>query len=376
MKLPESFSEKIGNPGARKQVLFFVVGSCTAFTLAAIHTSIETDYLAKKLVALSPVWSMEAITSTDLRRAQNAELLKRLKAWYAKLNASIRDFPALIKPWISLAYVTAMQPYADMTEGKRLCWKICLFNAAVYGFWKLRRLQPFMMSSFAHNPLSGLSYTMLTSMFSHKSFLHLLLNCLALESFGSAAYYYLVKEHGKATPPVLEASANDHFLAFFISAGVFSSLVSHVVSTKLRYPKYVAQLASPAALPRKTETWASAVSSTVASTKVEAVKQATASILPSLGASGAIYSCVIVTALAFPDSQVALFIPPSYPIPIQWGVSGLVALDIVGVMRGWRLFDHWAHLGGAAFGLAYYHYGPAYWHWMRRTFQAEVTIKT
>ncbi len=32
-------------------------------------------------------------------------------------------------------------------------------------------------------------------------------------------------------------------------AGVFSSLVSHVVNAKFRYPKYVAQLASPAALP-------------------------------------------------------------------------------------------------------------------------------
>ncbi len=119
-------------------------------------------------------------------------------------------------------------------------------------------------------------------------------------------------------------------------AGVFSSLVSHVVNAKFRYPKYVAQLASPAALPRKTDTWASAVSATVASSKEKATSQAAASILPSLGASGAIYSCVAITALGFPESQVALFIPPTYPIPIQWGVGGLLALDIVGILRGWR----------------------------------------
>ena len=174
------------------------------------------------------------------------------------------------------------------------------------------------------------------------------------------------------------------------TAGLFSSVVSHVINAKFRYPKLVAQLASPAAVPRKTDSWASAVSASVSSQKGEAVKQAAASILPSLGASGAIYSCVIVTALGFPESQVALFIPPTYPIPIQWGVGGLVALDIMGILRGWRyarvhhillltnrcsrMFDHWAHLGGAAFGLAYYNYGPAFWNWMRRTLQTDGAI--
>ncbi|KAF8629048.1 hypothetical protein AX15_003548 [Amanita polypyramis BW_CC] len=370
---PESFSEKVGGPGIRKQVLFAVAGSWLAFTYAAINTNIETELWVKKLVDLSPIWSMQVISSIDIKRAQNAELIKKLKDWYTWLNSSIKDFPALLKPWIALTYVSVAQPYADMTEGKRLCWKICVFNASIYCLWKIKRLQPSMMRNFMHNPLSGLSYTLLTSVFSHKSFLHLLLNCLALESFGSAAYYYLIREQGKAVPPTLEASANYHFLGFFVSAGLFSSLVSHVINAKFRYPKLVAQLSSPAGLPKKTDSWASAVSATVASQQKEAVKQATASIYPSLGASGAIYSCVIVTALAFPDSQVALFIPPTYPIPIQWGVGGLVALDIMGVLRGWRMFDHWAHLGGAAFGFAYYNYGPAFWHWTRRTLQTNGT---
>ncbi|EEB89068.1 hypothetical protein MPER_12885, partial [Moniliophthora perniciosa FA553] len=34
---------------------------------------------------------------------------------------------------------------------------------------------------------------------------------------------------------------------------------------------------------------------------------------------------------------------------------------IIGIARGWRMFDHWAHLGGAAFGAAYYAYGPKLW---------------
>ena len=59
-------------------------------------------------------------------------------------------------------------------------------------------------------------------------------------------------------------------------------------------------------------------------------------ILPSLGASGAIYSAVVVTALAYPHSEIALIFPPTPPIPIQWGVGALIALDCVGVIRGWR----------------------------------------
>ena len=159
---------------------------------------------------------------------------------------------------------------------------------------------------------------------------------------------------------MLEASTSSHFLAFFVSgmehfsppqwsltlqpAGIFSSLVSHIASAKFIYPRYVAQLVSPANLPRKTESWASAVSATVASSKDKAVNQAAARILPSLGASGAIYSCVIITALAFPEAQVSLFIPPTYPIPIQWGVGGLVALDIMGILRGWRFVNLYSML--------------------------------
>lgn len=58
-------------------------------------------------------------------------------------------------------------------------------------------------------------------------------------------------------------------------------------------------------------------------------------ILPSLGASGAIYATVTLTALAFPDAQVFLLFPP-IPLPITWGVGGMVALDVIGILRGWR----------------------------------------
>ncbi|KAG6900333.1 hypothetical protein C0993_012530 [Termitomyces sp. T159_Od127] len=247
-------------------------------------------------------------------------------------------------------------------------------------------------------------------MFSHKSFLHLLANCLALEGFGSAAYLYLVKEQDKVAPAQLEVSSTWHFLAFFVSgefqpfylllqltflaAGLFSGLVSHVVATKFMYPRMVAKFSAPS-VHMKADTWASAVASPSASAASAAKTAISRPILPSLGASGAIYASVTLTALAFPDSQVSLIIPPSYPIDIQTGVGALVLLDIIGAARGWRLvsqylslcdlidkwkpvlrrfFDHWAHLGGAAFGAAYYYYGPELWKYMRRTF--DTTTRT
>jgi hypothetical protein len=58
--------------------------------------------------------------------------------------------------------------------------------------------------------------------------------------------------------------------------------------------------------------------------------------LPSLGASGAIYSTVIISTLAFPDAEVSLVFPPTPSFPIQYGVGGLVLLDCIGILRGWR----------------------------------------
>jgi len=73
---------------------------------------------------------------------------------------------------------------------------------------------------------------------------------------------------------------------------------------------------------------------------------------------------VTMTALAYKDAEVSMFFLP-IAIPIQWGVGGMVALDAIGIIRGWRLFDHWAHLGGAAFGAIYWKYGPPIWNSLR-----------
>lgn len=37
----------------------------------------------------------------------------------------------------------------------------------------------------------------------------------------------------------------------------------------------------------------------------------------------------------------------------------------------YRMFDHWAHLGGAAFGAIYWKYGPSIWDALRADIEDE-----
>lgn len=72
-----------------------------------------------------------------------------------------------------------------------------------------------------------------------------------------------------------------------------------------------------------------------------------------------------MTALAYPDASVSLIFLPMIPIPIGMGMGAMVLVDLLGVIRGWKMFDHVAHLGGAAFGVLYYAYGKEFWTWLR-----------
>jgi rhomboid-like protein len=180
------------------------------------------------MIALSSVWNLKTITNLDMKRAQNTEFIqvstysfisskccsRRFTVWYqnlrdrlSKANEVLTKFPVLVRGWANIQFVAIAQPFAEASEGKRLCWKICLLNTGVWIFWKINRLRPFMTRSFMHHPLSGLSYTLLTNVFrylfsltglviyvplitcvfdySHRSFMHLFFNCFALESFGN-----------------------------------------------------------------------------------------------------------------------------------------------------------------------------------------------
>ncbi|KAG8714860.1 hypothetical protein FRC11_006776 [Ceratobasidium sp. 423] len=187
---------------------------------------------------------------------------------------------------------------------------------------------------------------MATSIFSHSAFMHLAFNSVALLSFGTASNSLLRRQQASTSSPLPESTSMYHFMAFFLTAGLFSSYVSHIISTRVRLPALLRTLTST-----------SVRADAIAASKAHSV------IAPSLGASGAIYAAVTASALAFPDASVSLIFLPFVSLPIGAGVGGMVCLDIIGVIRGWRTFDHWAHLAGASFGIAYYRYGADFWDW-------------
>lgn len=61
------------------------------------------------------------------------------------------------------------------------------------------------------------------------------------------------------------------------------------------------------------------------------------------------------------QSKVSLIFLPFTAVPISAGLTGLVCIDILGLIRGWRSFDHAAHLGGALFGWLYMLVGKDWW---------------
>ena len=48
-------------------------------------------------------------------------------------------------------------------------------------------------------------------------------------------------------------------------------------------------------------------------------------------------------------------------LPIGTGVALMVGFDAVALLLRLQIFDHTAHLGGAAFGWLYFHYGNEVW---------------
>jgi rhomboid-like protein len=218
-------------------------------------------------------------------------------------------------------YISASETYLTTPPAQLVCLSIIGINALVFLAWKIPRLENTMRRFWMHWPVGGNHrvVTLATAIFSHQSLPHFAFNSLALYSFGSAAYAYLADPEDDMFGVVLPSSTTAyHFLAFFLTAGLFSSLSSHLSTVLVRLPRLLRDLKSP---------------SRVSSISALAANQA---VLPSLGASGAIYATLTLTALAFPDASISLIFVPWVPIPIGAGMAGMIAVDLLGMIRGWK----------------------------------------
>ncbi|XP_071508732.1 presenilin-associated rhomboid-like protein, mitochondrial [Diadema antillarum] len=193
------------------------------------------------------------------------------------------------------------QWYSQLTGTQKVVLGIVVTNIAVFAFWRIPAMQHFMIHWFSANPAaSATCLPMILSVFSHYSLWHLGINMYVLWSFSSSIGSILGKEQ---------------FLAMYLSAGVWASFASY------------------------------------------ALKIATSRFNPSLGASGAIMAVLGSVCIQFPDARLAIIFLPFVTFSASTALTALIGLESMGVILGWQVFDHAAHLAGLLFGCYYVKHG-------------------
>ncbi|KAG9278806.1 presenilins-associated rhomboid-like protein, mitochondrial [Astyanax mexicanus] len=195
------------------------------------------------------------------------------------------------------------------SEGQKTAIGIIALNTAVLCCWRIPVMQRTMLKFFTSNPASKTRcLPMLLSSFSHYSILHLTANMFVLWSFSTSVVSLLGREQ---------------FLALYLSGGVFATFISYVCKT------------------------------------------ATGRLGPSLGASGAIMTILAAVCTKMPEVKLGIIFLPMISFTAGNALKAIMALDTAGLVLGWRMLDHAAHLGGALFGVWYISYGHSLI-WRRR----------
>ncbi|KAI1303505.1 hypothetical protein F5Y03DRAFT_187255 [Xylaria venustula] len=193
---------------------------------------------------------------------------------------------------------------SEFSDSERLTVGIMGAAAGVHVAYNI---MPAMKPHFVHTPALSSNYTLLTSVFGHGGLVHLGLNLYGMYHFVPSA----------ADSPTFRGS-NAHLTAFYLSAGILSSLAQHVT----------------AIWPQRNVT------------------------MSSLGASGALFALFGIVGVAYPNTQIGIiFLPGS--LPIGEAMACLALFDAVGIFvryPGVHL-GHAAHLGGLALGVGYAKYG-------------------
>lgn len=156
-------------------------------------------------------------------------------------------------------------------------------------------------------------YQLITHLFTHGGFSHLLFNMIGLAVFG---------------PLVEQKLGLKKFFILYFGAGLFSFLLSYLIHV---VPMNVAEASSAAAI----------------------------------GASGAIMGVSVAYAMNFPNNKLQLLFPP-VTLKAAYLVAGYVVLDLVnGFGSANTGISHFGHLGGALFGFLI----TLYWNRYGNTFK-------
>ena len=190
---------------------------------------------------------------------------------------------------------------------------------------------------------------MLTHMFMHGGWMHLLFNMYALWAFGG---------------PLEAQWGRNKFLFFYFSAGLGAALIHSLVNW-YHVSQGIETLISMGLSPQEVT---ELLNSTLTPGSYRVIPEMGSDLdqqlftsfnTPAVGASGAIYGILVAFGMLYPQVELMLIFVP-FPIKAKYFIPILLALDLFSGLTGSSLFGqniaNWAHLGGALFGfiMAYY----------------------
>jgi membrane associated rhomboid family serine protease len=194
-------------------------------------------------------------------------------------------------------------------------------------------------------------WQLVTNMFMHGGFTHLLFNMYALWAFGT---------------PLEQMWGINKFLVFYflsgIGAGVIYTLVNYFQFNTI-YNELINLGVSASEIQSLLETgnYTTASLSTFSEARLADFYHLFNT--PAVGASGAIYGVLVAFGISFPNAKLALIFFP-VPIAAKYFIPVLIALDLFSGITGFSIFGggiaHFAHIGGAIIGFL------LMWYWRKR----------
>lgn len=196
-------------------------------------------------------------------------------------------------------------------------------------------------------------WQVITHMFMHGSFMHILFNMYALWAFGS---------------PIEQMLGEKKFLFFYFSCGIGAAIIHSLVNyfhVESAYSTLIEAGMNPASIQQLLETgqYSTAILDSVPRETLESMF--TAYNTPAVGASGAIYGILVAFGMLFPNVELFLLFVP-IPIKAKIFIPILIGIDLFSGFTGYSLFGggiaHFAHVGGALFGFI------MMWYWKKNQF--------
>lgn len=196
-------------------------------------------------------------------------------------------------------------------------------------------------------------WQIISHMFMHGGFMHILFNMYALWAFGT---------------PLERMWGRNKFFFFYFSAGLGSALlhtavnyyyfnegIEALVNSGITKSQVIEIISSGKYSPD----WYNIAQQSTIDNFLNAYNT------PAVGASGAIYGILVAFGMSFPNAELFLIFLP-VPIKAKYFIPVLIGLDLFSGITGYAIFGsgiaHFAHIGGALIGFI------MMWYWKKNQF--------